>query len=132
MIINLSQHHMLNDMREVYNEVYFTSDPITYPKADKIHWYTTPSNVPCTVAGFLESSYNKFPKSSDQVIMEFEPFTDYYSNYLQSPLDTNPGFISFLRGQLPGQRPANEPYSAMVWSYADMFMVTLPDRYTVY
>jgi hypothetical protein len=59
--------------------------------------------MPCTVKGILDGSYAKYPSgANDQVIMEYAPFTEYVANYLPSPLDTNPDFISYFNGQLPG------------------------------
>jgi len=70
----------------------------------------TRTTVKCTVAGFLEESYGKYPDLESQVIMEYGQFT------------------SLLSSTLP---PTGKILN--LYHHADMFMVTLPQpRYAYY
>jgi hypothetical protein len=48
--------------------------------------------ITCTVVGFLESSYEKYPEYDAQIIMEYDGFTDLLADNLPAPLDTDKDF----------------------------------------
>jgi hypothetical protein len=64
--------------------------------------------------------------------MEFSHFSEHLAENLPGPFGYTPSFQQYFKYQLPGQvRPEGE-YSDILWQYADMLVVSLPDRYTLY
>jgi len=97
----------------VYNAAIEGSDP-SYEKAGKID--AIPASLECTLVGFLDGSYYKFPDDYDsQVIMEYAPFSDYLSKNLPGPLATNTDFQSYMREDFPWQYSKGAKYGEMLF-----------------
>lgn len=80
--------------------------------------------MPCTVVGFLNQTYGKYRddiKVNGTLIMEYEPFLQYLSQYLPSN-SVNSDFLEYLNMN-----------SSALFEYADYMDYTLPkSRYSFY
>ena len=72
----------------------------------------------------LDEEYGKYPEINDIVIMEYKYFTSLLVNHLPASLSSNNDFKLYLSGSLPATKLSG-PYDDMMWSYADMFVMTL-------
>jgi len=92
--IRISMVTMLNDIIDNFNT---HVDNVTYFPVEDLDRYTY-TNTACKVVGFMETSYQKYPEFSAQVIMEYSGFTDYLADNLPSPLSNDTNFIAFMKG----------------------------------
>ena len=93
MVMEIYMITMLNDIISSYNN--HTSTPLALLNQ------TTPTTLSCTIVGFLDSPYEKYPDFESQVIMEYGLFTTYLADNLPAPLDENADFVAFMKGELP-------------------------------
>jgi len=57
----------------------------------------------CTISGFVENSYGKFPKDGNQILMEFNPFSAYLLDFLPKELSEDTYFRKYMLGELADQ-----------------------------
>lgn len=67
--LQVPMSEMLNIMIENYNTMDYGPEIKTKVKS------STFTSFSCKVAGFLDGSYGKYPKNSNQLIMEYGNFT---------------------------------------------------------
>jgi hypothetical protein len=92
---------MLNVMIKEFNS-YKELHNIPGPDVPKLK-NNPATKMPCTIKGFLDGSYGKYPDNSNQVIMEYSSaFTEYMMPYLPDKLGENEEFKKYLLGQQPG------------------------------
>jgi hypothetical protein len=82
----------------------------------------------CTIANFLETTYEKYPDFEAMLLMEYEPFTSYLVQNLPSQLSSNKDFKSWLAYADP-----QNYYSPKIFGYSDLMVMTMPEpRYAAY
>jgi hypothetical protein len=84
--------------------------------------------MPCTIANFLETTYEKYPDFEAMVLMEYEPYTSLLVKNLPSQLNSNRDFKSWL-----SYSDSSNYYSAKLFGYSDLMVMTMPSpRYDAY